>query len=121
MASIFHSRNFAFLTLFSFLMLGVFCLWNTHTMNMDDSSDGCVMCGTDARHHISAWQNFLSVIPQKIFELLPLILLFVFASATYKNIWSRAPKVVRSLATRSYAMLDILDPLKWALARGIIP
>ena len=121
MASIFHSRNFALLVLFSFLMLGVFCLWNTHAMNMDYSSDGCVLCDADAQHHITAWQNFLSVIPQKTFDLLLVALLLVFASGTYKNIWPRAPKVVGSLVARAYTTLNVIDPLKWALARGIIP
>jgi len=48
-------------------------------------------------------------------------LLLVFASGTYKNIWPRAPKVVGSLVARAYTTLNVIDPLKWALARGIIP
>ena len=123
----FHSRNFAFFVLFSFLAIGIFCLWNTTAMSMNESSGNCAvyggnmaLCGTDTQSHISAWQDFLNVIPQRIFDLLLLALLLVFASATYKNIWPRAPEIVKSLVARSYSTLDIIDPIKRALARGII-
>ena len=78
------------------------------------------LCGTDTQSHISAWQSFLNVIPQKTFDMLLLALLLVFVSATYKNIWPRAPEIVKSLVARSYAILDIINPIKRALARGII-
>ena len=127
MISGFHSRNFALLVLFSFLAIGVFCLWGTTTMSMSESSGNCAvyggeiaLCGTDTQSHNSAWQNFLNVIPQKTFELLLLALLLIFVSATYKNIWPRAPEIVKSLVARAYATLDIIDPIKRALARGII-
>ena len=127
MISGFHSRNFALLVLFSFLAIGIFCLWNTTAMSINESSDNCAvygsqmtLCDTNTQNHISAWQNFLKVIPQKTFDLLLLALLLVFVSATYKNIWPRAPEIAQSLAARSYATLDIIDPIKQALARGII-
>lgn len=96
-------------------------------MTMDHLSGNCViygsemaLCGADTQSHISAWQNFFHVIPQKTFDLLLLTLLFVFVLATYKNIWPRAPEILRSLVVRAYATLDIIDPIKRALARGII-
>lgn len=123
----FHSRNIALLVLFSFLAVGIFCLWSTNAMSMDESSGKCAvygsqiaLCGTDTQSHISAWQSFLNVIPRKTFDLLFLALLLVFASATYKNIWPRAPEAVRNLTARAYAILGIIDPIKRALARGII-
>lgn len=123
----FHSRNLVLLTFFSFLAIGIFCLWSTTAIGMSESSGNCAiygsevaLCGTDIQSHISAWQSFVNVIPQKTFNLLLLALLLVFATATYKNIWPRAPEVARSLVARSYAALDIIDPIKRALARGII-
>ncbi len=123
----FHSRNFALLVLFSFLAIGIFCLWSTNAMSMSESSGNCAvyggemaLCDTDTQSYISTWQNFLNVIPQKIFDLLLLALLLVFATATYKNIWPRAPEIMKSLVVRSYATLDIINPIKRALARGII-
>ena len=127
MISVFHSRNFALLVLFSFLAIGLFCLWSTNAMSMDDSSGDCaiygsemVLCGADTQSHISAWQNLLEVIPQKIFDLALLVLLLVFASVTYKNLWPRAPEIARGLTAKTYTALDIIDPIKRALARGII-
>ena len=127
MISGFHSKNFALLVLFSFLVIGTFCLWSTTAMSMSESSSDCAvygsqvaLCGTDTQSHISAWQNFLNVIPQKTFDLLLLALLFIFVSATYRNVWLRAPEITKSLMARTYAMLDIIDPIKRALARGII-
>jgi hypothetical protein len=96
-------------------------------MSMSESSSDCAvygsqmtLCSTNTQSHISAWQNFLNVIPQKTFDLILLALLLVFTTATYKNIWPRAPEIVRSLVARAYATLDIIDPIKRALARGII-
>lgn len=96
-------------------------------MSMSEPSDNCAIygsevavCGTDIQSHISAWQNFLNVVPQKTFNLLLLALLLVFATATYKNSCPRASEVVGSLVARAYATLDIIDPIKRALARGII-
>lgn len=127
MISSFHSRNFASLVLFSFLAISIFCLWTANAMSLDESSGNCAiygsqmtLCGTNTQSHISAWQHFLNVIPQKTFDFLLLALLLVFVSATYKNVWPRAPEVMRSLAARAYATLDIIDPIKRALARGII-
>ncbi len=127
MMLVFHSRNVAFLVLFSFLAISIFCLWSVNAMSMDESSGNCAvygsqmaLCGTDTQSHISAWQHFLNVIPQKTFGLLLLALLLFFVFATYRNVWPRAPEVMRSLAARAYATLDIIDPIKRALARGII-
>ena len=127
MISGFYSRNFALLTLFSFLAIGIFCLWSTTAMSMNESSGNCAifgsemaLCGTDTQSHISAWQSFLNVIPQRTFDLLLLVLLLVFVSTIYKNIWPRAPEIVRSLAARVYITLNIIDHIKRALARGII-
>ena len=127
MISGFHSRNFVLLVLFSFLAIGIFCLWNTTAMSMNESSGNCAvyggemtLCGTNTQSHISAWKNFFNIIPQKTFDLLLLVLVFVFATATYKNIWSRAPEIVKGLVARSYATLDIIGPIKRALARGVI-
>lgn len=125
--SVFHTRNFAILLLFSFLAIGIFCFWSTPAMAMDDSMNTCVgygnemtLCGMSTQDHISAWQNFLNVTPQKTIDLLLLALLLVFVSATYKNIWPRAPEIVKSLVARTSVALDIVDPIKRALARGII-
>ena len=127
MTSGFHSKNFALLVLFPFLAIGIFCLWNTTAMSMNESSGNCAvyggemtLCGTNTQSHISAWKNFFNIIPQKTFDLLLLASLLVFVSATYKNIWPRAPKIMKSLVAGSYATLDIIDPIKRALARGII-
>ena len=127
MISNFYSRNFALLVLFSFLAIGIFCVWNTTAMSMNESSSNCAvyggemtLCGTNTQSHISAWKNFFNIIPQKTFDLLLLASLLVFVSATYKNIWPRAPKIMKSLVAGSYATLDIIDPLKRALARGMI-
>ena len=127
MMSSFHSRSVALLVLFSFLAVSIFCLWSANAMSMDESSDNCAvygsqmtLCGTDTQSHVSTRQNFLNVIPQKTFDLLLLALLLIFVSATYKNIWPRAPEIVKSLVARAYATLDIIDPIKRALARGII-
>ena len=130
MISGFRSRNFATLALLSFMAVAMFCLWTTTAMAADNemsSMGSCmpygteaVLCSTNAENHISTWQNFLNVIPQKTFDLLLLALLLIFVSATYKNIWPRAPEIMKSLVARSYATLDIVDPIKRALARGII-
>ncbi len=96
-------------------------------MAMGDSMNSCVghgnemtLYGMSTQDHISARQNFLYAIPQKSIDALLLILLLVFVSATYKNIWPRAPEIVKSFVARAYATLHIIDPIKQALARGII-
>ena len=96
-------------------------------MSMDRPMGDCLphenslsLCSTTPQDHISVWQNFLNVIPQKTFDLLLLALLLVFVSATYKSIWPRAPEVVQRVLFKSRQILDIIDPMKRALARGII-
>src|SRR3972149_11838813 len=130
MMSVSHLRNFAVLTLISFLAVATFCLWAATAMAADNemsnmnncipSDAEAVLCSTNAENHTSAWQNFFNIIPQKTFDLLLLALLLVFVSAINKNIGPRAPEIVKSLLARSYAILDIIDPIKRALARGII-
>jgi len=75
--SVSHSRNFATLALLSFMAVAMFCLWTTTAMAADNemsSMGSCmpygteaVLCSTNAENHISTWQNFLNVIPQKTF------------------------------------------------------
>ena len=84
------------------------------------NENGLSLCSTTPQGHISAWQNFLNVIPQKTFDLLLLALLLVFVSATYKNIWPRAPEIIQRVLLKAREILDIVDPIKQALARGII-
>ncbi len=129
MMSVFHSRNFVALALLSFIAVAMFCLWTTAVMAADNdmnSMGSCmpygteaVSCSTNAESHIAAWQNFSNVIPQKTFDLLLSVSLVVFASVAYKTVWPRTPEVVRSARTKA-RVLDIIDPLKLALARGII-
>ncbi len=125
--SIFHTRNFAILILFSFLTIGIFCFWNTPAMAMGDSMNPCsgcgnemILCGISAQDHIPAWQNLLYVIPQKSLDLFLLALLLIFVSDTYKKIWPRTLEIVKSLIARNYEIISIIDPIKRALARGII-
>ena len=82
--------------------------------------NGLSLCSATPQGHISVWQNFLNVIPQKTFDLLLLALLLVFVSATYKSIWPRAPEIVQRVFLKTRQALDIIDPFKQALARGII-
>ena len=96
-------------------------------MSMDKPMDDCLpyenglsLCSATPQGHISVWQNFLNVVPQKTFDLLLLALLLVFVSATYKSIWPRAPEVVQRALFKVRQILDIIDPMKRALARGII-
>ena len=123
----FYSKNLAAVALFSFIAVAIFCVWTATTMAAESAMNDCtpygneaVFCSANAQNHISAWQNFLNVIPQKTFDLLLLALLLVFVSVTYKNIWPRAPEIMKSLVARAYATLDIINPINRALARGII-
>ena len=127
MISSFYSKNIALLIFLSFLAISILCLWSVNAMTMGKSSNNCASygnqmtpCGTDAQSHIFAWQNFLNVIPQKTSDLLLLALLLVLVPATYKNIRPRVPEIVKGLTARSWPTLGIVDPIKRALARGII-
>lgn len=122
-----HSRNFAVVALIAFVATVLFCTWSVSAMTMDEPMNDCAtqqgpiaICSVNPQGHLSAWQNFLNVIPQKTFDLLLLALPLVFVLATYKNVWPRAPEAVRNLVARTYATLEIIDPIKRALARGII-
>lgn len=99
-------------------------------MSMEESNMDCMLgsemalCGTSAQKHISVWHNFLSVIPQKTFNLALIILLFVFVltSIIYRNrfIRSRAPEIARRLNAKLSESLGIIDPIRRALSDGII-
>lgn len=125
--SVFRSRDFAVVALLSFVAVAIFCVWAGAAMNAEDAMSDCtpypneaVLCGTNAQNHIAMWQNFLHVIPQKTFDLLLLALLLVFASAAYKTAWPCAPEVAQRFKAKEYSTLGIGNPIKRALARGII-
>jgi len=124
MVSSFHSRNFALIVLFSLLAGGIFCLWSVNVLSADKSFgsrpvDQMTLCGTDTQSHISARQGPINVVPQKPFNLLLLALLIVFITTTYK-IRPRPPATAGRPAVGSGATSDRIDPIKQALARGII-
>ena len=96
-------------------------------MSMDKPMSDCLpnenglsLCSTTPQGHISVWKNFLNIIPQKTLDLLLFALLLVFISATYKSIWPRAPEIIQRVLLKARETLDIIDPIKLALARGII-
>lgn len=128
MISAFRSRNFAVIALFSFIAVAVFCVWTATAMGAEKTMSDCmpygseaVLCSSNVQNHISAWQNFLNVIPQKTFGLLFLLeFLLIAASATPKTIWPRAPEVAQRFKPKEFSILEIIDPIKRALARGII-
>lgn len=129
MISAFYSKNFAVVALFSFIAVAIFCVWIATAMSASGESvmNDCapygseaVLCDTNAQNHISAWKNFLNAIPQKTFSLLLPALLLVSASAACKIFRPRAPEVARNFIVREYSTPDIIDPIKRALARGII-
>ncbi len=125
--STFYSRNFAVVALFSFIAVAVFCVWTATATNLDSAMNDCVpygsetiLCSTNAQNHISAWQNFLNVVPQRTLDPLLLLFLLIVALDTYKTIWQRAPEVAQRFKSKKFSILEIIDPIKRALARGII-
>ena len=125
--SAFHSRNLAALILLSFVSVILLCTWSASTMSMDKPISDCLpnenslfLCSTAPQGHISVWQNSLNTISQKTPNLLLLVLLLVFVSATYnKSIWPRAPEIIQRVFLKARRALDIIDPIKQALTCGI--
>ena len=129
MLFVFHPRNFAIIVLLSFVAVATFCIWAVSAMSIDSTMNNCIfhrsktiLCGTNVQSHISAWQNFLNIIPQRAFNLLMPALLLVFTSLIYGNnlIRPRAPDILQRIKTKLYQAIGIIDPIARALSRGII-
>lgn len=126
MRSIFPSRNFAAVALVSFATVAIFCVWTPPATNAEDAMRDCMpyenamMCDLNAQYHIPIWQNFFTVVPQKMFDALLLFLFLIAVSATRKNILTRPVEIVKKLRASTNAMLAIVDPIRAALSQGII-
>lgn len=127
MISVFHSRNFAGVTLIAFSATILFCTWSVNAMAMDEPMNDCAtqqsqiaLCGSSPQSHLLAWQNFLPVTSQKVIDFLLATLLLAIGFFVSRN-WLYAPHLVaQHLRAKVQEKLYIVDPIRRVLSRGII-
>lgn len=120
------TRNFAFVLLIAFVATFLFCTWGISAMAMDEPMNDCatqqsptVLCNASPQGHLLAWQNFLPVSPQNVLTLLATFLLAVAFLVSQRQLDS-PPLVAQYIRTTALGGLSIVDPIRRALARGII-
>jgi hypothetical protein len=120
------ARNFTTVILIALVSAVLFCTWSVSAMSMDEPMNDCAtqqsqlaLCNASPQRHLT-WQNFLPVTPQKVLDFLLASLLLAVGFFVSRS-WLHAPPLVgQYFRTKIQGGLSIIDPIRRALARGII-
>lgn len=121
------SRDFATLALVAFVAATLFCAWSVSAMAMEEPMNDCAsqraeiaLCGAGPQGHPLNWQNFLPETPQKGLDLIMASLLFAAGFFVSRSSLHAPPLIEQYIRSRFREGLFIIDPIRRALARGII-
>ncbi|RJQ34095.1 hypothetical protein C4568_03055 [Candidatus Parcubacteria bacterium] len=123
-----RSRVFVTVAIVAFLMVGVFGIFHGMDMSSSEQMSNCpfimgiaAICNMSPFEHIAAWQNMFASIPQQttVLTLLLLALSFAFSRLllfAFPRDGDQEPQRLLYADREPKA----IDPLRLALARGII-
>jgi len=109
------------------LLVSIFGAW--HAMTMDGQMSGCPLmtyadslCGMDPVEHLVLWQRLFTATPHRAFHLLAAI--FVLGAILFQHtnayVFTLRNRARYQLHRRLALAFTPLDPLKRALAQGIL-